>query len=312
MENGRPIDTSAKDSYVDSGQMASKAFSRFLEIIKVLRAPGGCPWDREQTPETLRTPLVEEVFEAVDAINERDPNHIKEELGDVFLNTTMIMLMEEEANNFSISTCLDDLTDKLIRRHPHVFNKDSDERLKKIASLMKTSEEVLAQWDVIKEDVEGRKKNATLDEVPKGFPPLLRAYKLQKKAGKLGFDWPCAAGARDKIFEELDEVESVLKTIPTKDEDSNDTKKSAGHDRLEEEAGDLLFSVVNYIRKLGLDPSLALGRANKKFYDRFSYVEKKMKECGKPMSVDTLDDMEGFWTEAKRLGGRVTGGATYN
>lgn len=283
-------------------QSASKSFARFLDVIKRLRAPGGCPWDIEQTPKTLRTPLVEETFEALDAIDSDDATHIKEELGDVLLNTIMICYMEEQSGDFTIANCIDNLTEKLIRRHPHVFAKDScDAKITDIASKMKTSEEVLRQWDVIKDDIEGRKTQSILDEVPKGFPPLLRAYKLQKKAAKKGFDWDDAAGAKEKITEELNELQAALNkkaatpcvtpTLNKIDEQNNNNAEC--------EAGDLIFAVVNYIRKLGIDPNVALNRTNKKFYDRFCYVEKQMVQCNTPMNHDNMKKMDNFWEEAK-------------
>lgn len=265
-------------------KMAAEAFKKFFDVIKILRAPGGCPWDIEQTPVTLRTPLIEEVFEAIDAIDAADSPHIKEELGDVLLNTIMIAYMEEQEGSFTVANCIDELTQKLIRRHPHVFAKDSNnEKIANIASKMKTSEEVLQQWDVIKDNIEGRKTKSILDEVPKAFPPLLRSYKLQKKAAKRGFDWDDAAGAKEKIAEELGEIAQALESGKN----------------VEEEAGDLIFSVVNYVRKLGVDPNVALNRTNKKFYDRFCYVESKMEENNIALCHDNMKKMDDFWEEAK-------------
>ncbi|MBQ3837185.1 MAG: nucleoside triphosphate pyrophosphohydrolase, partial [Treponema sp.] len=260
------------------------------------RAPGGCPWDREQTPQTMRRDLVEEVFEAVDAISSDDAPHAKEELGDVFLNTTMISYMysqmaERGEGGWTLQEELDELVEKLIRRHPHVFEQSEG---KAVADKpVNNSQEVLAQWDKIKEKVEGREQKSILDEVPQGFPPLLRAYKMQKKAAKKGFDWPSLEPTRAKILEELKEVDEAAEQAR-----QNGSEENRAH--LEEEVGDLFFAAVNYARKLGVDPELAMNAANKKFYKRFSYVEEQCAKNGVEMVQENLDKMDEFWNEAKR------------
>ena len=274
---------------------AAAAFCRLYELIRILRAPGGCPWDREQTPQTMRRDLVEEVFEAVDAISSNDAPHAKEELGDVFLNTTMISYMfrqelEKGGQGWTLEESLNELVEKLIRRHPHVFEQSEG---KVVADKdVNTSAQVLAQWDKIKEKVEGREQKSILDEVPKGFPPLLRAYKMQKKAAKKGFDWPSLEPTRAKILEELKEVDEAAAQVQ-----QNGSEQNRAH--LEEEIGDLFFAAVNYARKLGVDPELAMNAANKKFYKRFSYVEQKCAERGVEMVQENLDKMDAFWDEAK-------------
>lgn len=275
---------------------AAAAFCRLYELIRILRAPGGCPWDREQTPQTMRRDLVEEVFEAVDAISSDDAPHAKEELGDVFLNTTMISYMysqmaERGQSGWTLDQALDELVEKLIRRHPHVFEQSEG---KAVADKpVNNSQEVLAQWDKIKEKVEGREQKSILDEVPKGFPPLLRAYKMQKKAAKKGFDWPSLEPTRAKILEELKEVDEAAAQVQ-----QNASEQNRAH--LEEEVGDLFFAAVNYARKLGVDPELAMNAANKKFYKRFSHVEQKCAERGVEMVQENLDKMDAFWDEAKK------------
>ncbi len=274
---------------------AAAAFCRLYELIRILRAPGGCPWDREQTPDTMRRDLVEEVFEAVDAISSNDASHAKEELGDVFLNATMISYMfrqelEKGGQGWTLEESLNELVEKLIRRHPHVFEQSEG---KVVADKdVNTSAQVLAQWDKIKEKVEGREQKSILDEVPKGFPPLLRAYKMQKKAAKKGFDWPSLEPTRAKILEELKEVDEAAAQVQ-----QNGSEQNRAH--LEEEIGDLFFAAVNYARKLGVDPELAMNAANKKFYKRFSYVEQKCAERGVEMVQENLDKMDAFWDEAK-------------
>ena len=274
---------------------AAAAFCRLYELIRILRAPGGCPWDREQTPQTMRRDLVEEVFEAVDAISSNDASHAKEELGDVFLNATMISYMfrqelEKGGQGWTLEESLNELTEKLIRRHPHVFEQSEG---KAVADKdVNTSAQVLAQWDKIKEKVEGREQKSILDEVPKGFPPLLRAYKMQKKAAKKGFDWPSLEPTRAKILEELKEVDEAAAQVQQNGSDQNRA-------HLEEEVGDLFFAAVNYARKLGVDPELAMNAANKKFYKRFSYVEDQCAKNDVEMIQENLDKMDEFWNQAK-------------
>ena len=164
------------------------AFERLYKIVQKLRSPEGCPWDRKQTPLTMRQPLIEETFEAVDAISAGDANHTKEELGDVFLNASMIASIHEENDDFTIVQVMNDVCDKIIRRHPHVW-KNSEGSSTLVEGSQNDADKVLEQWEQIKQKVEGRKKKSSLDEVSYGLPPLLRAYKIQKKAAKKGFDW---------------------------------------------------------------------------------------------------------------------------
>lgn len=282
-----------------------KAFGRLIQTIHTLRAPGGCPWDIEQTPLSLRRDLVEETFEAIDAIAEGEPSHVKEELGDVILNTSMMMYMYEQNGNFSVADALNELTDKLIRRHPHVFK--NSEGASVADKNVSTSEEVLNQWDKIKEKVEHRTgKDSILDEVPRSFPPLLRAYKMQKKASKKGFDWKTIEPVIEKIYEEIDEVKEAAKKVDENKEVKPFTKMSSekvddAQLHVEEEIGDLFFAVVNYSRHLGVDPEIAMSRANEKFYNRFSYVEKQMALNNIPMDAEHLEQADAFWDEAKKL-----------
>lgn len=292
---------------------AALAYDKLYKTIKILRAPGGCPWDREQTPLSMRRDLIEETFEAVDAITEEDATHAKEELGDVMLNTSLIAYMFEQDEKFSVASSINELTEKLIRRHPHVF--PESEGKVAVKENVKDSASVLAQWDAIKETVEGRKTSSILDEVPKGFPPLLKSFKLQKKASKKGFDWDNLKDVITKVSEELDEVKEAFKNLESVQEklkqtsaiekslvpfsvsatkELNDCQKA-----LEGEVGDLLFAVVNYSRKLGVDPEVALNVTNQKFYNRFCYVEKKMEENNIPMQNGNLSQMDKFWNEAK-------------
>ena len=257
----------------------SEAFGRLCEIVARLRGPGGCPWDREQNPFSLRGDLTEETYECIEAINEKDPVHIREELGDLFLLVTMLSYMHEEAGLFSVADVLETISQKLIRRHPHVFAQ----------APVSSPDEALRNWTRIKVEQEGRKpKDSILDEVQRGLPPLDHAHKLQKKAAAAGFNWPDAAGVIAKIREELAEAEAAIAETKT------DTSA------VEEEFGDLLFSVVNLCRFFGIEPSLALQRTNTKFTERFKYVERQMKENGLEMKAENLAVMDKYWNEAKQ------------
>jgi len=252
------------------------AFKSLYNAVARLRGPDGCPWDREQDSFSLRGNLIEETYECIEAIDEKDPAHTKEELGDIFLVATMIAYFHEEEGVFSVADALRTVCEKLIRRHPHVFGETK----------VKDSDEVLDNWAKIKVEQEGRSpKDSVLDEVSAALPPLDRAWKLQKKAAKVGFDWPNIDGVSAKIREELTEALEAAKT--------------KNREQTEEELGDLLFSVVNLCRYLKVEPSVALRKTNSKFVKRFKYMEKKMKETGQEMRAENLGTMDGFWDEAK-------------
>jgi tetrapyrrole methylase family protein/MazG family protein len=272
----------------------SGAFKSLYDIVVRLRGPGGCPWDREQNPSSLRGGLIEETYECVEAIDEKDPAHIAEELGDIFLLATMLAYMHEEQGLFSVADALDGVSEKLVRRHPHVFG----------GVTVRDSAEVLENWAKIKVEQEGRKpKDSILDGVSAGLPPLDRAWKLQKKAAKAGFDWPDLEGVTAKIREELDEAleaaGNMTSNAGTGDRAAHNQGSGAGRESLETELGDLLFSVVNLCRYLKVEPSVALRRANGKFIRRFTYVEQKMKESGQEMQKENLAQMDQYWNAAK-------------
>ncbi|GHV41871.1 nucleoside triphosphate pyrophosphohydrolase [Spirochaetia bacterium] len=277
------------------------AFKALYDIVVRLRAPDGCPWDREQTPMSLRGDLIEETYECVEAIDQKDPAHIGEELGDIFLLVTMLAYMHEQEGSFTVADALTGVSEKLIRRHPHVFGEVK----------VKDSAEVLDNWAKIKVEQEGRKpKDSILDEVSRGLPPLDRAWKLQKKAAKAGFDWSEVKDVIGKIEEELGEVNEVLAhsntvetaagTVPGAIADSV-IGKTASKEALEGELGDLLFSVVNLCRFLHVEPSVALQRTNVKFENRFKHVEKRMKETNQEMKQGNLAVMDKYWEEAKTV-----------
>ncbi len=254
------------------------AFGELLKIIVTLRGPLGCPWDKEQTVKTLRGDLLEETYECIDAINKDDDDNLREELGDLFLLTAMISYIKEQEKTFTIETVLNEVCSKLVRRHPHVF----------AGSQVSGSDEVLEQWDKIKREVEGKHGNGSiLNTVPATLPPLEKAYRLQKKAAKAGFDWRDRSDVFDKVLEEINELKAI----------GDGENKGAW----ENELGDLLFAVVNLCRHFSVDPTIALHGANGKFTKRFNYIEKNITSLGKTLSKDEFDLMDKLWDEAKSL-----------
>lgn len=256
-------------------EKTKNAFENLFETIKTLRGPNGCNWDREQTPQTLRSDLIEETYECIEAIDEKDTSHIMEELGDLYLLVTMIAYMHEQEKKFTVAETLEGINEKLIRRHPHVFGNSQAE----------STDEILRQWNEIKTNLEGRKpKDSILDKVSGGLPPLEKAYELQKKAAKVGFDWDQINDIWDKVHEEIDEVKSAA---------------NENIEELEAELGDLLFAVVNISRGYGIDPAVALQRTNNKFTNRFHFIEKEMKKMGEKLSSENFKLMDSLWDKSK-------------
>ena len=246
------------------------------EIVRILRAPGGCPWDIEQTHESIRRNFLEEAYEVVEAIDEKDPDHLKEELGDVLLQVLFHARIEEEQGRFNLDDVADGISQKLIFRHPHVFGTRE----------VSGSGEVLANWEVLKRQEKGQETHTdALDSVARSLPSLWRAEKIQAKARKAGFDWPDISGALDKLDEETAELKQAI----------------ADGSNVEEELGDLLFAAVNVSRFLQKDPEVALGKACDKFIDRFRQVEQAAAERGAPMEQMSLTELDKLWDEAKKL-----------
>ncbi|MBN1834518.1 MAG: nucleoside triphosphate pyrophosphohydrolase [Spirochaetales bacterium] len=266
----------------DAPQEPAGAFAELYSIVKALRAPGGCPWDREQTPYSLRTNLIEEAYEAVSAIEEADDPNLEEELGDLYLLVTMIGYMKEQEGRFAVADSLHHICAKLIRRHPHVFGD----------SVKETADEVIEQWDHIKDHVEGKKpKKSALERVPRSLPPLERAFEIQNKASKVGFDWKNPGPVWEKLEEEIAELRQA--------------DLAADPEAVEEEFGDLLFTVVNLGRLMGIDPTLALNRTNQKFIARFQEMERRLIERGFQIGKADLDTMDRVWNEIKAEAGRT-------
>jgi len=259
---------------------SGERFERLLGIMARLRAPGGCPWDREQTLATLRPYLVEETYEVLDALERGDWDELAEELGDLQLQIVFQSQIASDEGLFTIDDPLDHIAEKLIRRHPHVFS-DGD---------AETAGEVVQRWEEIKAAEKARKPKpepeSILDEVPRTQPALLEARQIGKKAAKRGFDWPDFEPLLDKLREETAELAEA--------------RESGDPDRIEDEVGDLLFMAVNIARHLRVDPELALRRANRKFRDRFGHVERRLREQDRPLEEASLDEMEALWQEAKK------------
>ncbi|WP_319561605.1 nucleoside triphosphate pyrophosphohydrolase [Marispirochaeta sp.] len=253
-----------------------ETFNDLYEIITRLRAPGGCPWDKKQTMEDMKRFLLEESYETVTAIQEESYDDIKEEIGDVLLILSMMMRIAEERKAFKPGDVFNEICQKLIRRHPHVFGEEA----------IDDPEKVKEKWEEIKTTVEGRKKKKGVHAVSAGYPPLERSYKIQKRAAKDGFDWEDHNGPFKKVEEELTELKEAIYNGKQKDK--------------EEELGDLLFSVVNIARKLKVDPMTALHGTNEKFLSRYAEVERLMEENTVEMNQKNLDIMDSYWNQAKR------------
>ncbi len=253
-----------------------RQMERLRAIMHRLRAPGGCPWDAEQTHESLVSNLIEEAYETVDCIRRGDHDHLCEELGDLLLQVVFHGELAAEAGRFDLDEVARGISDKLVRRHPHVFAGSA-------GSAAGTTDAVLQQWDEIKRAEKGDEAEPHLHRVGHGLPALLRAAKLQKKAAKVGFDWPDEAGVLAKLREELGEMEAVLDDPAA----------------FEEELGDLLFSVVNLARTRRLDPELVMAAANDKFERRFGAMERALAQQGLTLEAASLAQMEAAWQAAK-------------
>jgi MazG family protein len=267
------------ESFAEAGEK----FGELVRIMARLRAPGGCPWDREQTFETIKPYLLEESYEVMDAIDRQDWPHVAEELGDLLLQPVFFAQMAAEENLFSISDSLDAINQKLVRRHPHVFaDGDAD-----------TPEDVLRRWNEIKEQEKSAKGQAAaqsvLDGVPRNLPALVESHKINQKAANVGFEWPNIDGVLEKIQEEAREL-AVARGAQEREE-------------IEHEVGDLLFTVVNLARFLKVDPEQALRKTNARFRRRFAHIESRVADAGDTMVATSLDRMEALWQEAKKFEG---------
>jgi MazG family protein len=290
-------------------------FERAVSIMARLRGPGGCPWDREQTFDTIKAYTLEEAYEVIEAIDARDWPELTGELGDLLLQVLFYSQMATEEEKFSIDDVLDRLSNKLVDRHPHVFGDVT----------AATSGEVLRNWQALKAE-EKKKRHAdggenadaakighpesVLHGISSAMPSLMAAYKISSRAAQVGFDWPNIEGLFDKLSEETDELRKNLEEYPEPGPQPVGAWSTAGargvkvseelQARLEDEVGDLLFVLVNMARYLALDPESALRKTNRKFRHRFEYLEDKLREQGRKLSDTSLDEMESLWQESKQ------------
>jgi len=299
-------------------------FDELVSVMRTLRSPEGCPWDREQTLATLRPFLLEETYETLDAIDREDWTELREELGDLLFEVVFMAQICDEAGRFSVADALETVTAKLVRRHPHVFGEGG-----KLAS----ANEVLGQWETIKrrerDDAGGGPAKTTLSGVPRTLPSLLRAYEYGSRAASVGFDWHHTVDVLDKIEEEVAELRQAVGALGQRpetgdqrpgtgdrrsDSDSHSESQTRGwrsevspappdpaglRRHVEEEMGDLLFAIANLSRKLGVEPENALRRANDKFQTRFTELERRVEASGRTMKETALDDLEAEWKAVK-------------
>jgi nucleoside triphosphate diphosphatase len=261
-------------------------FERLVEIMRRLRAPDGCPWDREQTHASLRPYVLEETYEVLEAIESGQPAHLCEELGDFLFEAVFLARISEEAGDFTIGDAIDAISNKLVRRHPHIFERQ-------IGDPTLTSGQVIEKWETLKARERAaagtpEKTKTTLSGVPKTLPALLRAYEVSFRAAAVGFDWAKPDDVLDKIEEEVAEVRREVESGAT-----------GNLSRAEEEMGDLLFAIANFSRKLGIEPEAALRRATDKFTKRFEAMEHQFAARGKRLNESTLEEMEAEWKVVK-------------
>lgn len=254
----------------------TEGFGRLMELMKKLRAPGGCPWDAEQTHESLKRYLLEETYEVMEAIDYGSPEMLKEELGDLLLQAVFHSVIAEEKGEFTMAEVLQVLCEKLIRRHPHVFGEVEINGI----------EQLVDNWERIKKIEKGAERRSALSGVPFHLPALLRAQKITEKAARVGFDWDHIDPVFAKVLEELKELEEAL--------------LSGDQERMESELGDLLFAIVNLGRFLSLTPEDALRKTIARFTRRFSHVEESLHSRGKTLPESSLEEMDELWEEAKQ------------
>jgi MazG family protein len=265
------------------------AFARLVEIMATLRGPGGCPWDREQTFESLSQFVLEEAYEVVDAIERRDDGGLCEEIGDHIFEGVFLAQIASDLGAFRVADALRAVSDKLVRRHPHVFRDDGQVHDAASKERAPSAGAALSRWDAQKaEDRAAAGQTASaLGGLPQSLPALLRAYKIGKRAAVTGFEWPHASDVVDKIEEEVAELRETLETEPSNAE------------RAEEEMGDLLFAIANLSRKLGIEPEAALRKASDKFTQRFGAMETRIAASDRKMSDMTLEELEAEWQHVK-------------
>jgi MazG family protein len=270
--------------YQGDGLLEKRAdIQKLVDLVERLRGPGGCPWDREQTRETLKPMLIEEAYEVLDALDSIDPTELKEELGDLLFQVVFHARIADEKGEFHLADVIDRLHEKMVRRHPHVFG-NAD---------LKTAEDVLRNWEDIKANEKGTRSSSSpdsaqsiLDGLPTRLPALHQTYQMTAKAARVGFDWSRLEDILLKVREEADELAEAQRNSRTAE--------------ITGEIGDLLFAAVNVARFLGIDPETALRRSNEKFSRRFKFLESRIKSQGRELKNATLAEMDALWDEAKR------------
>lgn len=295
--NGSRAAADAQIPVTARDKLAGAWFAKLVALQARLRGAGGCPWDREQTHESLRKFLIEETYEVLDAMDSGDPRKFSSELGDLLLQVVFHSILAEETERFTMSDVVESVHTKMVRRHPHVFGKVK----------AKTSADVLKNWEQLKAIERAGEENSeasesggsVLDGVPRSLPGLLEAYQLTRRASHVGFDWDSLAGILEKLDEEKLELQSLLAASPAGRKNSHAEPPTAPVERLEEEMGDLLFAGVNIARFLGVDPEIALKKANRKFEKRFRWMEAEAAREGGRFADLPRARMEELWDEAK-------------
>jgi MazG family protein len=265
-----------------------REFDRLVDIMATLRSPGGCPWDREQTIDTLKPFVLEETYEVLDAIDRRDHGALAEELGDFMLQAVFLAQLEAEAGHFTIADALTAISEKLVRRHPHVFKRDEGE------AALESAGQVRTRWEEIKAQERSASNERTAEKtllsgIPASLPALLRAYQIGLRAASVHFDWSRVDDVVEKIQEEVNEIREVVVDHQALD-----------HDRVEEEMGDLLFAIAQLARQLRIDPETALRKANDKFTKRFTTMERAIGDSGRRMHELPLETLESEWQKTKQ------------
>ena len=269
-------------------------FDELIQLMAKLRAPDGCPWDRKQTHDSLKPYLLEETYEVLETIDKQDDGKLREELGDLLLQILFHAQIAAERQVFSIEDVMQLLSDKLVRRHPHVFGPKGGGAL--------TPDQVYTNWEQIKksERQQTGRSESVLDGVPKTLPALLRAFQIQARASRVGFDWPQnGEGVHQVMGKVKEEIEELTEAYVARNDQAGDAERSAAQRHLEDEMGDVLFSLVNLARFLKFNPEDALRRATDRFADRFHFIEAEAARTGRTLDSMTLDEMDALWKKAK-------------
>ena len=269
----------------------TQPFHDLVEVVAKLRSPEGCPWDIKQTHESLKPFLLEEAYEVLEALDTQNPQHLREELGDLLLQVLLHAHIESEKQTFDIEDVITGLTHKLIRRHPHVFTAQSDEAPRLDA------EQVVNQWEAIKRGERSTESDSILAGIPASLPSLLRAQQIQKRAARVGFDWETPEQVFEKLDEELEELRAAVPGLPNSEPSVQEPETNAA---IEHELGDVLFTIVNVARFLRINPEEALRKANNRFTARFRYMERQGAQEKKPLEEMTALEWDTLWEAAKK------------